>query len=137
MPLKRATGCIWAGGVRAGASDQDWLRAGKEAVDLPSASSLQPGQFLDVVAVIVAAEVLGPLALIIGLWSRWTALVLIGFTAVTLWLTFRHAGVGVYRPRQNGEVLESLAIIGGLLFYFAARNGRDDRPPTHQRAWAA
>ena len=36
-----------------------------------------------VAAVVVAAEVLGPLALIIGLWPRWTALVLIGFTAVT------------------------------------------------------
>ena len=112
------------GGVRAGASDQDWLTAGKEAVDLPSALGLQPGQFLDVVAVIVAAEVLGPLALIIGLWPRWTAVVLIGFTAVTLWLTHRHAGVGVvFRPRQIGEILESLAVIGGLLFYFASGPG--------------
>ncbi len=64
------------------------------------------------------------MALIIGLWPRWTVLALISFTAVTLWLTHRHAGVGVvFRPQQNGEVLESLAIIGGLLFYFAARNG--------------
>jgi putative oxidoreductase len=56
------------------------------------------------------------LALIISLWPRWTALALIGFTAVTLWLTYCHAGMGVvFRPRQNGEVLESLAIIGGLL----------------------
>jgi putative oxidoreductase len=76
-----------------------------------------------VAAVVVAAEVLGPLALIIGLWPRWTALVLIGFTAVTAWLTHRHAGVGVFRPRQNGEILESLAIIGGLLLYFASGPG--------------
>ena len=75
-------------------------------------------------AVIVAAEVLGPLALIIGLWPRWTALILIGFTAVTLWLTLRHAGMRVvFRPRQIGEVLESLAIMGGLLFYFASGPG--------------
>ena len=60
---------------------RNWLTTGKEAVDLPSALGLQPGQFPDVVAVIVAAEVLGPLALIIGLWPRWTALALIGFTA--------------------------------------------------------
>jgi putative oxidoreductase len=74
-------------------------------------------------AVIVAAEVLGPLALI-GLWPRWTAVVLIGFSAVTLWLTHRHAGVGVvFRPRQNREILESLAIIGGLLLYFASGPG--------------
>jgi putative oxidoreductase len=72
-------------------------------------------------AIIVAAEVLGPLTLIIGLWPRWTAVVLIGFSAVTLWLTHRHAGIGVvFRPRQNGDFLESLAIIGGLLFYFAS-----------------
>ena len=77
-----------------------------------------------VAAVIVAAEVLGPLALIIGLWPRWTAVLLIGFTAVTLWLTHRHAGVGVeFRPRQSVEILESLAIIGGLLFYFASGPG--------------
>jgi putative oxidoreductase len=77
-----------------------------------------------VAAVVVAAEVLGPLALIIGLWPRWTALVLIGFTAVTAWPTHRHAGVGVvFRPRQSGEILESLAIIGGLLFYFAGGPG--------------
>jgi putative oxidoreductase len=77
-----------------------------------------------VAAVVVAAEVLGPLALIIGLWPRWTAVVLIGFTAITLWLTHRHAGVGVvFRPRQSVEILESLAIIGGLLFYFASGPG--------------
>ncbi len=77
-----------------------------------------------VAAVVVAAEVLGPLALIIGLWPRWTAVVLIGLTAVTLWLTHRHAGVGVvFRPRQIGEILESLAVIGGLLFYFASGPG--------------
>ena len=77
-----------------------------------------------VAAVIVAAEVLGPLALIIGLWPRWTAVVLIGFSAVTLWLTHRHAGVGVvFRPRQNREILESLAVMDGLLFYFASGPG--------------
>jgi putative oxidoreductase len=64
------------------------------------------------------------LALIIGLWPRWTALVLIGFTAVTAWPTHRHARVGVvFRPRQNGVILDSLAIIGGLLFYFAGGPG--------------
>ena len=35
-----------------------------------------------------------------------------------------HAGVGVlFRPRQTGEILESLAVIGGLLFYFASGPG--------------
>ena len=36
---------------------------------------------------LVTAEFLGPLALIIGLWPRWTALLLIGFTSATLWMT--------------------------------------------------
>jgi putative oxidoreductase len=77
-----------------------------------------------VAAIIVAAEVFGPLALIVGLWPRWTAVVLIGFTAVTLWLTHRHAGIGVvFRARQMGEIMESLAIMGGLLFYFASGPG--------------
>ena len=74
-----------------------------------------------VAAVVVAAEVLGPVGSIIGLWPRWTAPVLIGFTAVTAWLTHRHAGVAVvFRPRQSGEVLQSLAIIGGPPIYFAS-----------------
>ena len=73
---------------------------------------------------LVAAEFLGPLALIIGLWPRWTALVLIGFTAATLWLTRGQSVTGlVFRPRQNVDFFQSLAIIGGLLFYFASGPG--------------
>ena len=74
--------------------------------------------------VLVAAEFLGPLALIIGLWPRWTALVLIGVTAATLWLTHGPSVTGlVFRPRQNVDFFQSLAIIGGLLFYFASGPG--------------
>jgi putative oxidoreductase len=73
---------------------------------------------------LVAAEFLGPLALIIGLWPRWTALVLIGFTTATLWLTHGPSVMGlVFRPRQNVDFFQSLAIIGGLLFYFASGPG--------------
>lgn len=35
-----------------------------------------------IAAVLVAAQVLGSVALIVGAWPRWTALVLIAFTAV-------------------------------------------------------
>ena len=79
----------------------------------------------DVVAgLMVAIEVIGPLALIIGLWPRWTALALIGFTAVSMWITHRNLGLGlVLRPRQYVEAYESLAIIGGLLFYFTSGPG--------------
>ena len=73
---------------------------------------------------LVTAEFLGPLALIIGLWPRWTALVLIGFTAATLWMAHGQSVTGlVFRPRQNVDFFQSLAIIGGLLFYFASGPG--------------
>jgi putative oxidoreductase len=74
--------------------------------------------------VLVAAEVLGPLALIIGAWPRWTALALVAFTAVTLWLNHRTSFAGaVFRPRQNADLYRTLAIMGGLLFYFASGPG--------------
>ena len=77
-----------------------------------------------IAAVLVAAEVLGPLALIVGAWPRWTALVLVAFTAVTLWIAHRSAAVGmVFRPRQNVEFYRTLAIMGGLLFYFGSGPG--------------
>ncbi len=73
---------------------------------------------------LVAAELLGPVALTIGLWPRWTALALIGFTAAVLWLTYGPAMTGlVFRPRQNVEFFQNLAIIGGLLMYFACGPG--------------
>ena len=74
--------------------------------------------------VLVAAEVLGPLALIIGAWPRWTALALVAFTAVTLWLSHRASFAGaLFRPRQNADLYRTLAIMGGLLFYFASGPG--------------
>jgi putative oxidoreductase len=77
-----------------------------------------------VAGLLVGAEFLGPVALIIGLWPRWTALVLIGFTAATLWLTYGQSLTGlIFRPRQNVDLFQSLAIIGGLLFYFASGPG--------------
>ncbi len=75
-------------------------------------------------AAMVAAEVLGPLALIIGAWPRWTALALVASAAVTLWVSHRTSLVGaVFRPRQNAEFYRTLAIIGSLLFYFASGPG--------------
>ncbi|WP_262273416.1 DoxX family protein [Microvirga yunnanensis] len=73
---------------------------------------------------LVGAEFLGPVALIIGLWPRWTALALIGFTASTVWMTYGPSVTGmVFRPRQNQELFQNLAIIGGLLFYFSSGPG--------------
>lgn len=77
-----------------------------------------------VAGLLVAAEFLGPLALIIGLWPRWTALALISFTAAMLWLTYGPSMTGlVFRPRQNVEFFQNLAVIGGLLMYFACGPG--------------
>ena len=74
--------------------------------------------------VLVAVEVLGSLALIIGVWPRWTAVALAVFTAVTIWTAHRTSFYGaVFRPRQNGEFYRTLAIIGGLLFYFVSGPG--------------
>jgi len=77
-----------------------------------------------IAAVLVAAQVLGSLALIVGAWPRGTALALAAFTAVTLWMTHRSGILGaVVRPRQNGEFYRTLAIMGGLLFYFGSGPG--------------
>jgi putative oxidoreductase len=77
-----------------------------------------------VAGVLVAAEFLDPLALIIGLWPRWTPLALIGFTAATLWLTYGRSVIeSVLRPRQNVDFFQNLAVIGGLLIYFACGPG--------------
>ena len=79
---------------------------------------------LVIAGVLVAVEFLSPLALIIGLWPRWTALALIGFTAATLWLTYGPTMTGlVFRPRQNVDFFQNLAIIGGLLIYFTCGPG--------------
>jgi putative oxidoreductase len=53
-----------------------------------------------------------------------TALALIGFAAATLWLTHGPSALRlIMRPGQNGEFFEQLAIMGGLLFYFASGPG--------------
>jgi putative oxidoreductase len=72
----------------------------------------------------VAVEVLGPIALIIGLWPRWTALILVFLTLVTTWTTYR---IGMFtapfRQPQPVQLMKSLAVIAGLLFYFASGPG--------------
>jgi putative oxidoreductase len=77
-----------------------------------------------IAGVLVAAEFLGPLALLVGLWPRWTALALIGFTGASVWMTYGQSGLSMLlRPQQSGELLERLAIVGGLLFYFSSGPG--------------
>jgi putative oxidoreductase len=77
-----------------------------------------------IVGVLVAAEFLGPLALLIGLWPRWTALALICLTGVSLWMVYGQSGLNMLlRPQQSVELFERLAIMGGLLFYFSSGPG--------------
>jgi putative oxidoreductase len=77
-----------------------------------------------IAALLVAAEVVGPIALIAGAWPRWTALALVALAAVTLWIGHRHSGLSVLmRPSRNVEFYRTVAIMGGLLFYFASGPG--------------
>lgn len=80
----------------------------------------------EVLAVIgVAGEVLAPIALILGLAPRLTALVLIGFTIVATAISHRYwifADPAV-RQGQNLNFYKNVAIIGGLCAYFAAGAG--------------
>ena len=77
-----------------------------------------------IAVLVVVAEVLGPLALILGLWPRGTALVLAVLTLLTIWIKYRSGMWGaVFLPRRNVELYRSLAILGGLLFYFVSGPG--------------
>ena len=72
----------------------------------------------------VTIEVLGPIALIIGLWPIWTALALIALTLVTTWGTYRFGMfTAPFRQPPQAHVLKSLAVIAGLLFYTASGPG--------------
>jgi len=72
----------------------------------------------------VTVEVLGPIALIIGLWPRWTALVLVALMVVTTWTTYQFAMLTApFRQPQPVQLMKSLAVIAGLLFYFASGPG--------------
>ena len=77
-----------------------------------------------VAGVLVAAEFVGALALVVGLWPRLVALALIAFTVASLWMTTGSSiGDLVMRPGRYVEFYERLAVVGGLLFYFASGPG--------------
>jgi putative oxidoreductase len=72
----------------------------------------------------VAIEVLGPIALIVGAWSRWTAVALMVFTLVMTWVTYRSAMFGLaFRQPQNPQFFKNVAVMAGLLFYFVSGPG--------------
>jgi putative oxidoreductase len=72
----------------------------------------------------VGMEVLGPIALVVGAWSRWTAVVLIGFTVVMTWATYKSAMFSLpIRNPQHPQFFKNVAVVAGLLFYFVSGPG--------------
>jgi putative oxidoreductase len=79
--------------------------------------------------VAVAIEVLVPIALILGVFPRISALLLIAFVVVATGLAHRFwefpAGQELVRQwtAQQSSFLKNIAIIGGLLFYYVSGPG--------------
>jgi putative oxidoreductase len=72
----------------------------------------------------VAAEILGPVALILGVAPRLTAILLIGFTLVATLISHSFwAFPAEAQSAQQTQFFKNFAIIGGLLFYFASGAG--------------
>jgi putative oxidoreductase len=72
----------------------------------------------------VTMEVLGPVALIVGAWSQWTAVALIALTLFTTWATYKTAMFGIpFRQPQNAQFFKNVAVMAGLLFYFVSGPG--------------
>ena len=72
----------------------------------------------------VAIEVLGPVALMIGLWPRWTAFTLIALTAATAWTTYRAPAFGAaFHQLKQLKIMMSFAVIAGLVFYSVSGPG--------------
>jgi putative oxidoreductase len=81
--------------------------------------------FAKIVAILnVAVEVVGPIALIIGLWPLLTALALLALTLLTTWTTYRFGIFGaVFKQPQPIHLMKNLAVIAGLLFYSVSGPG--------------
>jgi putative oxidoreductase len=79
----------------------------------------------DIVGVVaVAIEVLVPIALILGIFPRISALLLIAFVIVATGLAHRYWEFpAAQQQAQHINFFKNLAIIGGLLFYFVSGPG--------------
>jgi putative oxidoreductase len=75
--------------------------------------------------VAVAIEVLVPIALILGLWPRISALLLIAFVIAATFLAHRYWEYPAdQQVAQQINFFKNLAILAGLLFYYVAGPGR-------------
>jgi len=77
-----------------------------------------------VALVAIAVEVLVPIALILGVFPRISALLLIAFTVVATALAHRFWEFSdAQQQAQMSSFLKNIAIIGGLLFYYVRGPG--------------
>jgi putative oxidoreductase len=77
-----------------------------------------------VAAIAVAVEVLVPVALVLGIFPRISALLLIAFTAVATLLAHRYWDFpAAQQQAQMGQFFKNIAIIGGLMCYFVSGPG--------------
>ena len=84
-------------------------------------SSLLPG--------VIALEVLGGLAIIVGWQTGWVALALAGFTILSAVIFHNDFS----NQNEVGNFMKNIAISGGFLFLFATGGGRwslDNQKPT-------
>lgn len=75
-------------------------------------------------ALTIAVEFATGVALLVGVWPRMTAWLLILFTATATWVSHRYwLFDGPARDMHFGQFYKNLAIVGGLLFYAVAGTG--------------
>jgi putative oxidoreductase len=82
--------------------------------------------YADIVAVVaVAVEVLVPIAMILGVFPRISALLLIAFTVVATGLAHRYweFAAGPQQTAQMYNFFKNVGIVGGLLCYFVSGPG--------------
>jgi putative oxidoreductase len=91
--------------------------------------------------VAVAVELLAPVALILGIFPRISALLLIAFVIAATGLAHRFWEFPeAQQMNQMNHFLKNIAIIGGLLFYYVAGagawalGGRGEHAGVHARA---
>ena len=79
-----------------------------------------------VIAYLVAAiDLFGGILILVGYQTRWTAIVLIVFCVLTLFLVHNFWTMdGPARAANQGHFYKNLALIGGLLFLISVGPGR-------------
>ena len=76
-------------------------------------------------AAAVAIEILGPIALIAGVFPRWTAVLLIAFVVMASATSHRYWEFTEAAARRAQEInfFKNIGVIAGLLFYFVSGPG--------------